>query len=146
YRLHPWLEQATGLPPGKADQLSAMLMLYNYYAVGVDGTRFEQRMPFLSQPIMELCLRLPTYMFMRGGTDRALERAAFSDIVPSRIFERTAKGYVDHHLLSVTRRNIDFLREFVLDGEIVQQDWIDREEVERILTPEHLLSGRGMDG
>ena len=42
-------------------------------------------------------------------------------------------------------RNLPFLRELVLDGEIARQDWMARDRIEAALTPERLLSGTGLD-
>ena len=52
---------------------------------------------------------------------------------------------IDSSLLRMIERNLPFLRELTLDGEIARQDWIDRERIERALTPERLLSGTSLE-
>lgn len=144
YWMHPWIDSAVRLPPGKRDQVLSFIGLYNYFVLYGYGVTLDAINPYQSQPIIELALRIPTYQFVRGGRDRALQRAAFGSLIPERIARRTGKGLINHQLLVAVARNASFLRELVLDGDIVRQDWIDRQAAEALFSEEQLLRGSGL--
>src|SRR3546814_18425449 len=56
------------------------------------STAAPQITPLLSQPIVELCLSIPTWQWVRGGRDRAVARAAVADLLPALIAQRRTKG------------------------------------------------------
>lgn len=143
YKTHPWLQEAHRLPRGKADHLASVIALYNYYIDHWRGLRRDVVYPLFSQPILELALRTPTHILCRGGQDRALERAAFTDILPAAIARRTMKGGTSYYSARVIQHNMSFLRELILDGEIARQGWMNREKIEAMLTPEHMVHGGG---
>jgi hypothetical protein len=143
YKHHPWLSQAVGLPGGKANHLSNIVALYNYYVVRGHGLARDAILPYFSQPIAEFALRTATYMFSQGGIDRSLERSAFGDVIPEAIRRRTTKGGADMYVLQIIQRNIAFFRELILEGELATQNWIDREKVERMLNLDHVVHGGG---
>lgn len=144
YWIHPWIDSALRLPPGKRDQVLSFTGLYNYFVLYGYGVTLDAINPYQSQPIIELALRIPTYQFVRGGRDRALQRTAFGDLIPERIARRTGKGLINHQLLVAVARNAAFLRELVLDGHTVRQDWIDRRAAEELFSEEQLLRGGGL--
>ena len=145
YVSHPWLDAAASLPRGKAEHLAAIVGLYNYYVTLGYGVWFDALNPYVSQPILELALRIPTYRFAPGGYDRALQRNAFRDLIPEAIARRTGKGFLNHHILQTARRNIGFLRELVLEGELVKHGLIDREAADTLLTPAQFALGGGLN-
>ncbi len=145
YLSHPWFEDVKRLPTGKADHLAGIVALRTYQMMLGHGVTRDALLPLVSQPIVAFCLRTPTYVFGHGGVDRALERHAFADIIPRPIVQRTDKGAINSYLLQVTQRNLRFLRELILDGDLVKQDWIDRAAAERCLSPAYLAHGARMD-
>src|SRR3546814_16146244 len=71
--------------------------------------------PLLSQPIVELCLSIPTWMWISGGLNRAVARKAFEGRLPAIITRRTHKGGPGGFDLAIYRRNraalLEHLRE-----------------------------------
>jgi asparagine synthase (glutamine-hydrolysing) len=68
--------------------------------------------------------------------DRALARSAYSDVLPSSILQRgLGKGGPNLWARDVVESNTAFLREFLLDGILVQRNLIDRAKVESALSP-----------
>lgn len=143
YTHHPWLLERVGLAPGKASHLKSIIALYNYYLDHLRGITHEVLYPFVSQPLIELALRTPIYLLCHGGLDRALERQAFSDVIPEEIRGRTSKGGASHYSLGVLRHNIDFYRSLILDGVIVKQGWFERSKLEQMLTARYATHGGG---
>jgi|GEM_PF-1360757 len=143
YKIHPWLAQAARLPAGKGEHLSSVVALYNYHFHHGRGLERDVIYPFFSQPLVEHLLKTPTYVLAHGGLDRAVERAAFGDLIPSEILRRTGKSGADHYLLKVLQHHFAFFRELILDGQLIRQDWIARDRVEKMLAPGFASEGGG---
>lgn len=141
---HPWLESAKTLPPGKATQVSYLVGMYNYYLQLGYGLSREAVDPYLSQPIIEFALRIPTYQFSRGGTDRSLQRRTFGDLLPSPIRRRTGKGFVNNFLLKGIEQNSVFLRELLHEGELVRQGMLRRDAIDPMFSHESLVDGSAL--
>jgi asparagine synthase (glutamine-hydrolysing) len=95
--------------------------------------------PLISQPLMEVALRIPTYLLTTGGRGRALARMAFRDLLPADIAMRDSKGGTTVHLAGLLRQNLAFLRECLLDGRLVQEGLLDRQVLEPYLLHGHPL-------
>lgn len=143
YQVHPWLDEASTLAPGKAEHLASIVTLYDYYIHHGRGLERDVTYPLISQPIVELVLRTPSYVLTEGGIDRAIARAAFADILPEAIVRRTAKGGADHYSLRVFERNLPFYRSMLLDGQLIKTGWLDRAKLERALSMESAIAGKG---
>lgn len=83
------------------------------------------RMPLLSQPVVEACLRVPTWMWIAGGMNRAVARAAFADVLPAEILHRRSKGTFMSYLGGVYQRNRPAMRDFLLQGRLQQRGLLD---------------------
>jgi asparagine synthase (glutamine-hydrolysing) len=107
--------------------------------------RAPQHHPLLSQPLMEVCLQIPTYLLLRGGRERALARQAFADRVPAQILRRRDKGSIVSHATEMLRQSETFVRELLLDGALAGAGVIVRKELEPYIVQgqpfreEHLL-------
>jgi len=86
--------------------------------------------PFLSQPVVELSIRIPTWYQMRGRRDRALARAAFQQDLAPEVYARRDKGEAEALAFAIVEANFPFLRETLLDGVIAQSGLIDRRRLE----------------
>jgi asparagine synthase (glutamine-hydrolysing) len=93
-------------------------------------------MPLLSQPLVELCLRIPTYVLIKNGMDRATARRAFAPDLPPEIIKRRNKGRIDQHLRDVMDANLNFVRDLLLNGRLVKEGLLNRRNLELYLTRE----------
>jgi asparagine synthase (glutamine-hydrolysing) len=132
--VHPALLPGHGLPVGKLNQTLQLLHPLDYYDPYETDTAPELINPLLSQPLIELCLRLPSYVLTQGGRGRALARQAFAGDLPVEIATRRAKGGMGEHIRLVLQRNLDFARSVLLDGELVRRGILDRAKVEEALS------------
>lgn len=131
--LHPLVHQHRDTPSGKrwhAHQVLAPFEFYDPLGVAGDAQRLA---PLLSQPLMELCLRIPVDVLTTGGWDRAIARRAFHGALPSQIRNRRNKGGIEAHVRLAVDRNRALLRDLLLDGELVRAGLIDRSGLERAL-------------
>jgi asparagine synthase (glutamine-hydrolysing) len=128
--LDDWIASDTHLPEGKLRHIEQMRVPFDYYDP-LDRLVHAQRVhPLLSQPLIEACLRIPTYFMAFGGRDRAAERAAFASDLPRAIASRSTKGALDSYMQQLQRRNLPFIKSMMLDGLLVREGLLDRASVE----------------
>lgn len=132
--VHPTFFAPSTLPIGKLKQVQQLAGLCGYYDPFMRDKAPEIVTPMLSQPLIELCLSLPTYLLIHGGRGRGLARSAFEDHIPKAIAERRSKGGIDDHVRTVLASNLEFARDLLLDGELVRLGLIDRSATEVALS------------
>lgn len=132
---HPWFQSMDLAPRGALLMAFSIAVPPPYYDLLRDAadTSAEPVSPLLSQPVVEACLRIPSYVHLDGGQDRGLARRAFASLIPREISQRQwkdrAQGFVDDLLA----RNVQFAREVLLDGMLVRERILDRKSVEAAL-------------
>jgi asparagine synthase (glutamine-hydrolysing) len=136
--LHPWLKQSRRIAPGSHALLFGLIAVTSStYHSPFSGSQEPVRVsPLVSQPLLEIALRMPTYLHCKFAQDRAVARTAFADVLPPEILQRgLGKGGPDLWLAEVIANNIGFLREFLLDGILAHRRLIDRTKLETVLSP-----------
>src|SRR5262249_37010397 len=131
--VHPWLREVRRVPPGKLWMLST-LHLESYAEIPYRRPGDVPLVaPFISQPLIELCLRIPTYLNVDAGRSRAVARRAFSDVLAPEILSRTTKGTCGLWLKGAIDRNQRFIRDYLMDGLLVKKCVLDRRKLEAVL-------------
>lgn len=127
---HPWLEVPAGELPGKAAHIAYLIQIQNH----LEGFRRETVLPMvnplMSQPIVETCLRIPSWFFCMGGENRSIARKAFESHLPGSILHRRTKGGPDGFLQRLVERNRSKIRDMLLGGHLAAVNLIDRSSVE----------------
>jgi asparagine synthase (glutamine-hydrolysing) len=131
--IHPDLPSAADLPMGKFHHVQDLIDPPGYYDPYLTTRAPELVHPLVSQPLVELCLALPTWLLSHGGRSRALARRAFACDMPREIASRQSKGGMDEHLATILHRNLPWARELMLDGHLVRAGLLDRNKVEAAL-------------
>lgn len=132
--MHPAFFDAPGLPIGKLNQVHQLAYFGGYYDPYARERAPELVNPLLSQPLIELCLALPTFQLTHQGRGRGLARLAFANDLPPQIAKRRSKGGMDEHTKAVLAGNLDFAREMLLDGELVRRRLLNRKAIESALS------------
>jgi Asparagine synthase (glutamine-hydrolyzing) len=133
--LHPIFRQAQGVPPGKLNQMYTLIYLSNYRYNPFEGTHDPDNIaPLLSQPLVELILRIPSYVLTANAQDRAVARQAFSGILPNEIIYRRSKGGMEEHVRALLLKNLSIVKGLLLDGVLVQQGLIDHVKLNEVLS------------
>lgn len=134
YFHHPWLDTTPRLCPGKHTHVTgiATSMGFYHYAQHRDVLAPAVR-PLASQPVIETCLRIPSYILLAGGISRGLARRAFRDFLPPEVTRRTVKGMTIGFWQEAGRRNMQTIREYLLDGYLVKQGLLDRPKLDAYL-------------
>jgi asparagine synthase (glutamine-hydrolysing) len=140
---HPWLAVDTRVPPAKLLQVMCLAEFQTYFAR--PRTYVDEIHPLVSQPLLECCLRIPTYVLSYGGTDRTIARAAFQDALPLEIVQRSSKGAVTRYFYEAIYGNHQHIRPFLLDGLLADQGLLDRTELKKTLDdPATVARGRSL--
>ena len=133
---HPWLTDCSKIPPGKLAQIYLLpKVLHRHPSFG----RVEVAdviHPLFSQPLVELCLRIPSYILTANGRNRNLARTAFAEIIPSEIANRQTKGWTSTYFTRMYVEGLPFIREFLLDGIFAQEAFVEIAELDKFLTTE----------
>lgn len=124
---------STNLPGGKRDHIAMMMSSPLYYDPSGYPDYPEPVYPLISQPLVELCLRIPTYILTQGGIDRGLVRNAFLNDLPHAIVAREGKGGLDAYMREVLGSNLSWIREILLDGVLAGRGLLNRVELEKRL-------------
>jgi asparagine synthase (glutamine-hydrolysing) len=131
---HPWLAAPAGALPGKREHVAALMRIQN----APDGKERHGlapiRYPLLSQPLVELCLTIPTWMWITGGRNRAVARDAFADRLPAPILARRTKGDFTGFCGAIFERQRTALADLLLGGWLAREGVLDRVAVEAYLT------------
>lgn len=135
--VHPWMTNMVGAPLGKFPFINAIIMVTNieYQSVFATPTDPVPIAPLTSQPLVEVAMRIPSYMNILQGEDRSVARCAFKSELPDLVLWRgTGKGAADFWIRDTIRRNRRFLQEYLLDGVLVTERILDRSKVESALS------------
>lgn len=123
---HPWLKtRPAETLPGKSAHVAWLMGIQNH----LEGFSHERVLPILSplvaQPVQELCLRIPTWFWCKGGRNRAVARDAMADLLPPSILTRSTKGTPSTFVLALMRTNTEEIREMLNYGLLAQHGFVD---------------------
>lgn len=127
---HPWMTSPSAMLPGKVSHTRMIAR-----AQGNDG--FHSRRahppsiaPLLAQPIVELCLGIPTWAWVSGGVDRSVARHAFRGMLPKEIVERRSKGAPSGFMDLIYRKHEDGVQAGLVGGALHSLGILDRFAIE----------------
>lgn len=122
---HPWSDLISRAPPARALRMAHVMDLQYYQQPNGLNAHFATQPVLASQPIVEFVLRTPPYVMTWRGRERALARAAFADLVPEVILKRTGKGDTTRYHAAALVRQLPFIREMLIGGELERAGVID---------------------
>lgn len=129
---HPWLDAPRNALPGKLEHVNSILRAHHYMEPE-HPTGEAIIHPLINQPLMELCLSIPTWLWIHGGRNRAVARQAFSDRLPAAAINRRTKGRFESMCARGFEENRTRLANLLLEGELARRELILRDQVERYL-------------
>lgn len=136
---HPWFPAPAGTLPGDRERVFDLAGTQMFRESVPRGRTRWFRMPLLSQPIVETCLGIPSWMWIANGHDRSVARSAFSDVIPGAILNRRSKGTFMNYWGAAYHRNRKQMREFLLTGLLQSRGILDskaiREAFDSNVTP-----------
>lgn len=130
---HPWLPAPDKALPGKRAQVMALIRVQNH----LDGHGRQAHapiiFPLLSQPVMEACLAIPSWLWCAGGRNRAVARTAFAPLLPASVTARQNKGAFDSLCVQAMIANRKALRDLLLQGLLAREGLLDLPSIARAL-------------
>ena len=129
---HPWLAATEGMLPGTADHLR-LLAGVHHFLVDPGPDEPTNLHPLICQPVLELCLRIPSWLWAAGGRDRAVARAAFGTILPDAILDRRGKGSLQSLFVRGFQAQRPMLRDLLVGGRLASEGIVDSDEVAEYL-------------
>ena len=135
YFTHPWLNSSRRLCPGKLNHVRGITYSVPAYQNAYRRERIAPSVhPLASQPVVETCLSIPTYMLLSGGISRGLARRAFRDLLPAEVYGRLTKGSGTDFNRRMIARSMGAIREHLLTGPLVREKLLDPRKLEAYLT------------
>lgn len=130
---NPWLEAPPTIALGKRRHIWSIMAIQNH----LEGYGRELMAPFISplmsQPILETCLAIPTWVWCTGGNNRAVAREAFRDLLPAAIIDRRTKVAFTGIVHRLVRSQLPALREILFDGALAREGMLDIQILESFL-------------
>lgn len=130
---HPWLNVPRGGYPGKAGHIASLIAIQNNLEGYIREEVAPVVHPLMSLPIIEACLRVPSWMWCSGGRNRAVARDAFADLLPAAVVRRSTKGTPGGFIAKIYNEKRSQIRELLLDGLLASNDVLNRGALERLL-------------
>lgn len=137
--LHPWMEDARRLPPGKRLQIAMLSNCQIFHSPTLTAAGHRLAHPMLSQPMVEHCLRVPVWELVPDERDRGGARDLLADWLPQAVRERRTKGEATGFYSRAIALQLDRLGPLLRDGHLVAQGIIDRAALELMLDADALL-------
>lgn len=126
---HPWLVEPVDALPGRRSHIRSVVAAFSHLDGYARHAVAPSLFPLLSQPVMETCFRIPTWMWIDGGRDRAVARQAFGDVLPAKVIDRRSKGGMDAYCLRNFEANRERLEPYLLDGHLAGAGLLDQPSV-----------------
>ncbi|WP_027485603.1 asparagine synthetase B family protein [Rhodanobacter sp. OR87] len=123
---HPWMDAPRGSLPGDREKIYNLIGTQLFRETALRGAEHSTHFPLLSQPVMEACLKVPTWMWIADGRNRAVARQAFADRLPQAILDRRSKGSYMGYMATIYMRNKQKMHKFLEEGQLCAHALLDR--------------------
>lgn len=130
---HPWSRFPSGSLCGDRERAIDLAGIQMFRDDAPRGGNRWVRMPLLSQPVVEACLRVPTWLQVSGGINRAVARRAFRDVLPVDVHNRRSKGTFVAYSGSVYQRRKTEMQQFLAHGHLQEKGLLDIPALEAYL-------------
>lgn len=123
-----WAESLEYLPQAKARHIATMTLMNDMARPNARGRYLQVVQPLFSQPLVELAIQIPTYMFSWPGVDRGLARLAFADLLPNKILFRQSKGSPGSYFDQIFDKNFCKIKEILRNSPLLDNGMFDPEK------------------
>lgn len=130
---HPWLQRPAGRPLGKREHMIALLRIQHVLDPETRVADLDFLHPLIAQPMMETCLRIPTWLWVAGGRNRAVARQAFRSLLPDEVLDRRSKGRLEGMCVRAYLRHKGEIAELLLGGALREARLLDPDPLEAYL-------------
>ena len=138
---HPWLCLPPEGLPGKARHIAMILRFQNHLEGYRHAELAPKLAPLMSQPIVEQCLKIASWLWLRDGMDRSVARRAFAAHLPPDIIGRRSKGSPDSFVIEIYQHFRPAIREMLNDGLLAANNMLDLPAINRALAESGPVQG-----
>ncbi|WP_158266334.1 asparagine synthase-related protein [Allosphingosinicella deserti] len=142
-REHPWLDLPEGALPGKAMHVRLLAFAQSFVEATDPQDALPSVAPLLSQPLVETCLAVPSWLWFENGRNRIVARRAFASDLPAAIVQRRSKGTPDSFVAAIFETHRSTIRTMLADGMLAANGIIDLAAALRILDDPRPAQGAG---
>lgn len=135
---HPWDQGTGGASRAARLHVAALRRILDF--LDRPGRWYDRDTvaPLLSQPVVELCLAVPGWVWTEGGYDRAPARAAFARHLPPEVTRRRGKGRIESACAAAYLASRSRLKVLLLEGQLARAGLLERGAVEACLARDTL--------
>lgn len=127
----PWEWPHAKVPHGKRTQIWGVMGESQYMNLLTGVPPLPVVELFLAQPLVEVCLQIPTYILQFNGRERGLARRAFKDCLSREVKLRRFKSHLSDYADDHVRTNAAMLKEYLLDGVLARNGILDKLVIEQ---------------
>lgn len=138
---HPWLQAPKGAETGTAAHIALVIAAQTWAEASDLHSPVRHASPLATQPVVEACLRVPSWWWFAGGRNRVIARKAYAARLPAEIIERRSKGSPDGYIAALYTANRTTIRAMLLDGRLRAAGMLDVPALERALGESGPLRG-----
>lgn len=131
--MHPWLSLPDDAPIGKGAHVASLVRAQSALEFTLGPGHPPTIRPWLSQPVMELCLSIPTWHWVAGGRDRAVARAAFANVLPEKLINRRVKGGATDFAIEMVESRRTAVLDLLRNGVLASNGVLNLAEIEAVL-------------
>lgn len=134
--VHPWFAEQVNVDLSSIVLINALIVAtstgYHFpFQVSSDAAGIH---PLISQPLIEVALRIPGHFSIRQGWNRSVARSSFSDLLSDDVRFRTSKVDMTPWVRRAIRSNLIWVREFLLEGILARENIIDADRIQAMLS------------
>ncbi|MGF7156088.1 asparagine synthase (glutamine-hydrolyzing) [Novosphingobium gossypii] len=142
---HPWLVPPPGAETGKAAHV-ALIAAAQGWAEECDlMSPRRQASPLATVPVVEACLKVPSWWWYEGGRNRAIARQAFEQRLPPEVTMRQTKGSPDGYVAEIYAQHRTTVRAMLLDGELRRRGLLDVAAIDAVTRADSVAIGTSYD-
>lgn len=138
---HPWIDAHSVALPGRAAHIAMIAAAQCVAEDGPYGARTNAVSPLLAQPLVELCLAIPSWHWFEKGCNRAAARRAFEDQLPREVAWRRSKGAPDSAAIAMFTDNRHVIRDQLASGLLAASGIIDMAAVLKTIDDPRPVTG-----
>lgn len=135
---HPWDARAAEASQAQRNHVEAIRRILDFLDRPERWYGRDVVAPLLSQPVVELCLAIPSWTWVSGGRDRAVARAAFAERLPPEVVWRRGKGRIESLCVAAYWRQRPALRDLLLGGSLGDRGLLDLAAIEAYFARDNL--------
>jgi asparagine synthase (glutamine-hydrolysing) len=138
---HAWLRPPAGAMAASAAHVALLAAAASVVDNRDVTTGLREVSPLIAQPVVEVALRIPGWLWTDEGHDRAIARKAFAAMLPAEIAFRRDKGSPDGFITLAFEKNWERIRELLIDGRLVAAGLVDKAALEAAFVESRSLRG-----